>query len=138
MALPSVSSLCENLRSWLTRGTVLVAATSLWWRVDYWCKALAPWAHLSNGPQTAERTVLLDYISPVLPVSLYKAIIRHDWAAASSSIVYVALKVGIIVSTGLLVLEPTNIAETDVPFTVSKDFNSSGFDASTVTSEPFL
>jgi hypothetical protein len=82
--------------------------------------------------------VLLDYVSPALPVSLYKAVARHDWVVTSSSIVYNTLKVRIIASTNLLILEPTNLAKIGVPLTASRRFNASGFDASVVTSEPFL
>lgn len=56
----------------------------------------------------------------------------------SSSIVYVLLKLGVIVSTGLLVLEPTTLQKTGVPFLVKKSLSSSDFSVSIVQSDPFV
>ena len=63
--------------------TVLVVLVGLWRPVDYYCKALTPWAELRKGPATASKSILLDYISPVTPVSCYRAIRNKHWAVVA-------------------------------------------------------
>ncbi|MCJ1429701.1 hypothetical protein MMC29_007616 [Sticta canariensis] len=54
---------------------------------------------------------------------------RH-WAVFVSSIGLLLLQLATIFSTGLLVLEPTELTESEVPFSIRAGFNSSGFDLS--------
>lgn len=58
-------------------------------------------------------------------------------AAALSNTGYLALKLAIIASTGLLILQPTKMSADDTSFNVGESFNGTGFNASHVTNEPF-
>lgn len=59
---------------------------ALWRQVDFANKILMPWEELRTGPSSADKTLLLDYISPLLPVSLWMAIKNRHWAVALSLI----------------------------------------------------
>jgi hypothetical protein len=52
--------------------TVLTIIIALWRQVDFSNRQLTPWQELQNGPSTARRTVLLDYVSPILPTVIYR------------------------------------------------------------------
>lgn len=117
--------------------TVLVALTCLWWRVDYWCKVLTPWRRLKGDLQSAQRSVLLDYVSPLLPVSQYYAIKYHDWAPAMTNFTYTILKIATIVSTGLLISQPMTLHNDDATLTVYSDLNASRLNSSKVGNRPF-
>jgi hypothetical protein len=57
---------------------------TLWRQVDFANKILMPWEELRTGPSSADKTLLLDYISPLLPVSLWMAIRNRHWAVVMS------------------------------------------------------
>ncbi|KAI9147480.1 hypothetical protein HJFPF1_12505 [Paramyrothecium foliicola] len=77
--------------------------------VDYWNKILMPWKELQEGPATAEKTLLLDYVSPILPLGLWRAMKNRHWAVALSTFGSALILVSTVLSTGLLVLEPTSV-----------------------------
>lgn len=85
---------------------ILVCVLALWRQVDYHCKLMQPWQELSGGQVDAERSMLLDYLSPMHITSLTKAFgLRHVPVAASIA-GFMILKVIILLSTGLLILTP--------------------------------
>lgn len=43
-----------------------------------------PWEELKTGPSPADKTLLLDYISPILPVGFWIAIRNRHWAVVMS------------------------------------------------------
>ncbi|GFP58755.1 hypothetical protein TASIC1_0011012200 [Trichoderma asperellum] len=92
---------------------VLVVVGALWRQVDFANKILTPWEELKTGPSSADKTLLLDYISPILPVSLWMAIKNRHWAVVISITVF---------STGFLILEPTTLTKTDETFQLSSKF----------------
>ena len=63
---------------------MLVVVGALWRQVDFANKILMPWEELRTGPSSAEKTLLLDYISPLLPVGLWMAIRNRHWAVVMS------------------------------------------------------
>lgn len=88
MGQRQVSSLTTGLNKYgLTQlSQVLLITTALWRQVDHAVKTLMPWRELQIGPSCADHTLLLDYISPILPVSLFTAIRNRHWAVACSII----------------------------------------------------
>ena len=93
--------------SWTYAPTaVLVCVLAFWRQVDYHCKLMQPWQELSKGQVDAERSILLDYLSPMHTTSLVQAV-RHRHAPVAASISgFIILKAIILLSTGLLVLTP--------------------------------
>ena len=71
---------------------VLVSIASMWWRVDYWTKLLLPWDRLRAGPVSAQRSLLADYLSPIVPEAIYRASRTGDGAVVASGLAYMALK----------------------------------------------
>lgn len=101
-----------------------------------------PWEELKMGPSSADKTLLLDYVSPILPISLWTAIKNRHWAVVIS-IVGQLLILGTVrisffpfcrflsrllmlcqtvFSTGFLILEPTTLTKTDETFQLSSKF----------------
>lgn len=65
---------------------VLVVVGALWRQVDHHNKILMPWKELQQGPAPVHKTLLLDYISPILPTSLWAAIKNRHWAVVMSTV----------------------------------------------------
>lgn len=63
---------------------MLVVVGTLWKQVDHHSKMLMPWRELQQGPASAQKTMLLDYISPILPTALIAAIKNRHWAVVMS------------------------------------------------------
>jgi hypothetical protein len=99
-----------NHYSWTYGPTaVLVLVVAVWRQVDYYCKALAPWRALQQGGAKAADSLLLDYVSPFLPIALFRAICERHWAISATISGFILLKLITIASTGLLTLVPTKI-----------------------------
>jgi hypothetical protein len=59
---------------------VFLIINALWRQLDYLSKILMPWKELQSGPASADKTLLLDYLSPIIPVSLWVALKNKHWA----------------------------------------------------------
>ena len=88
---------------------VLVCVVALWRQVDYHCKLMQPWQELANGYVDAERSILLDYLSPIHLTSFVRAVRRRHAPVAASVAGFLILKVIILLSTGLLILTPVHL-----------------------------
>ena len=86
-----------------------MAIVALWRQVDYACRRLAPWEELAQEQTNEEKSLLLDYISPFLLTSLYRAIKFRHWSVVASLLGFMLLKVITVFSTGLLVLSSTQL-----------------------------
>jgi hypothetical protein len=86
---------------------------SLWKQVDRAMRLDAPWLEMQKGYTVAERSVLLDYISPILPSALWSAIRNRHWRVSGAILVLGLAKLAILFSTGLLVVQETLHTETD-------------------------
>jgi Protein of unknown function (DUF3433) len=118
----------SNHYSWTYGPTaILVAVASLWRQVDFWCKALAPWDELHNGDATVAKSLLLDYISPIQLTSLTRAIRNRHVSVIATILGFTLLKLITIVSTGLLVMVPSNMPIENVTFYATNFFNGSGY-----------
>jgi hypothetical protein len=114
---------------------ILVVVLSLWRQVEYHCKMLQPWQELRKGTADAERSMLLDYLSPLQVTSFVQAVrYRHPPVAASIA-GFAVLKAIVLVSTGLLVLTPVEVTEQRL-VTVAAVFDSEPF-WSTIPGAPY-
>ena len=121
------TTLGTNHYAWTYGPTaILVVVLSLWRQVEYHCKLLQPWQELRGGFAKAERSMLLDYLSPLQVTSLARAIRYRHTPVAVSIAGFTVLKAIVLVSTGLLVLTPVKIAEPQL-ITVSAAFDSQPF-----------
>lgn len=90
---------------------VLTVIMSIWNQTTYYSKILEPWKQLKLGPLGPEQTLLLDYISPILPVTLWRATRLKHIPVLVTVWTGIVLKVVTVASTGLL--SPVN---TKMPF----------------------
>lgn len=106
-------TLTTNHYAWTYGPTaILVVVLSFWRQVDFHCKAMQPWQQLFQGPASADRSMLLDYLSPIQITSFITAIRYRHVPVAASIAGFAILKLVILISTGLLVLAPVLITET--------------------------
>ncbi|KAH6972861.1 hypothetical protein BKA56DRAFT_555774 [Ilyonectria sp. MPI-CAGE-AT-0026] len=91
---------------------ILVVILSFWRRVDYYYKSLQPWRELWAGPVPADKSLLLDYITPFQGTSMIRAIKNGHYAVAATIFSFFLLKLIILVSTALFVVAPSLHAET--------------------------
>jgi Protein of unknown function (DUF3433) len=107
--------LSRNPYTWVYGPTaLLVIVTSFWRQVDYHCKALRPWSELQEGPADADRTLLLDLVSPFQLVSLFNAATKRHYSVTLTITGFLILKVVTIASTGLLDLATVAVGPIDV------------------------
>lgn len=90
--------------------SLLMVVVALWRQVDYTCRRLVPWEEL-GGQVNTQRSLLLDYISPLLLTSLFRAIKFRHWCVVTSLVGFMLLKLITIFSTGLLVLSSTHLSD---------------------------
>ena len=106
------TQLSSNHYSWTYGPTaLLVLVLSAWKQVDFNCRILAPWKHAAAGASDASHSLLLDYVSPILPSIVWSAARKRDWAVLAGSLGVGLLRLVIVFSTGLLVLSPTLLIE---------------------------
>jgi hypothetical protein len=108
-----------------------------WNKLDYHVKALIPWKLMSEKPQLADQSLLLDYISSN-PFVVLSGAIQHRHVPVIASVTGKSIIVLVTVfSTGLFVLQPTLIHQgTTVP--VLSAFDGTQFNATIVDSFPAL
>lgn len=101
-------TLSSSSLSWTYGPTAfLVIILSFWRRIDYYYKSLQPWLELRAGPASANRSVLLDYISPFQGISVMQAMKNRHYSVAATIFSFFLLKLLILISTTLFVLTPT-------------------------------
>jgi hypothetical protein len=109
---------------------------ALWSQVDYRSKQMAPWHAMSKKPQTADNSLLLDYISPFSPWAFYVALRRFHWAVAAALLGTMLVKLLYVLSTALFILQPLLVQR---PIQLSMDsFSGRKYNASLVDNTPIL
>ena len=103
---------------------ILVVILSIWRQVDYHCKLIQPWREMISTDSTPQRSLLLDYISPMQIVSLYKSLRQRHYPVVLSVAGFIVLKLVILVSTTLCVPQQTLHVEAR-PIQYTSSFNAS-------------
>ncbi|KAL1909606.1 hypothetical protein Sste5344_004452 [Sporothrix stenoceras] len=98
----------------------------------------APWLQLAKGPNSADKTLLLDYFSIIPPRDAFKAMKNGDIAVACASIIAILLKIAIIVSTGMITLTVLSNTEQTAPITLTTQFVNNGSQLATIGTIPLL
>lgn len=93
---------------------------------------------MSKGFARADKTLLLDYISPINFIAGVSALKAHHFAVALSVLGSLIIRILIIISTGLLVLQNQIIQHNFQPLKVSDKFDASSFNASSVDTRSYL
>lgn len=93
---------------------------------------------MSNGYAEANGSILLDYLSPLLFISFLTALKRRHFLVTFTIIGFVLIKVLIILSTGLLVLQNIWMGPVNVKLQTSGKFDGNGYQALHVDASPAL
>ena len=117
--------------AWVYVPTILLVFIVAGWRqVDYHTKSLVPWDELQKGPVSPQKSLLLDYVSSFQLVSLFKAFLHGHIPIVASASSFVLLKIIMIFSTGLFILLPTNVKQTNFGLLATSTFDASSFEPS--------
>jgi hypothetical protein len=108
-----------------------------WTKLDYHVKALIPWKLMSEKPQLADQSLLLDYVSSNPIVVLSGALQHRHTPVIASAIGSLIIVLVTVFSTGLFVLESTLIHE-GTTVSVLSAFDGTSFNATAVDSYPIL
>jgi hypothetical protein len=129
--------LSNNHYAWTYGPTaVLVVVMSLWRQIDYQCKMMQPWQELRDGSASADRSLLLDYLSPLNITSFARAVRCRHVPVVASIAGFTIIKAVTIFSTGLLTLTPVSVTDT-YPIALTTSFDS-GLIWDTVTTDSIL
>ena len=108
--------LSTNHYAWTYGPTaIFVVVVGLWRQTDYFCKTTQAWQDMSKGLTPAHRSMLLDYMWPLLPTTIGVAFRNRHFAVVTSTFAFLVLKIITVVSTTLLVSLPTPITR---PFAI--------------------
>jgi Protein of unknown function (DUF3433) len=82
---------------------------------------------MAQGPAIPDKSVMLDYLSPTLPSAMYRSLKNRHFVVFGTITVFIAIKIIMIVSTGLLLLE--NVLGNAIPtkLLVANEFDASKF-----------
>lgn len=116
---------------------VVTLVTALWTRVEFQAKQNAPWQAMQEKPTGASQSLLIDYISVMLPVALFKAFKNRHLAVAASITCTLLLRLVIVVSTGLFALQEVPVQKNDIEVRLDTTFSRNGIDYRTGAPNPF-
>ena len=91
---------------------------------------------MAGKPQTATKSILLDYVSPMSPVVLWKAVSNRHHPVSLVVLSSVLLTATTVFSTGLLTLQYADVTRQGVALVVRNKFNVSAFDWTSVDVRP--
>ncbi|ETN39166.1 uncharacterized protein HMPREF1541_05389 [Cyphellophora europaea CBS 101466] len=98
-----IETLTDNHYLWTYGPTALLVFVAAAWRqLDHEVKILVPWAVLKDGNAQAEKSLRLDYVSPLQIVSFAQAIGNKHFAVPASVFGFALLKGITLASTALL------------------------------------
>lgn len=126
------TTITTNHYAWTYGPTALLVIIGAGWRqVDFHCRNLAPWSRLRDGSVSAQSSLLMDYVSPILPKALATAAANHEWAVLASGMGILLLRIVIVFSTGLLVLTPTIVSKATDDAVINSMFAGTNYQVAT-------
>ncbi|KAJ5356294.1 Protein of unknown function DUF3433 [Penicillium concentricum] len=120
-----IASSIESRHYFWTYGpTAILTIVALFWsRVEFQAKQSAPWYSILHEPQDAEKSVLLDYISEMQPVSIWGALKNKHFTVAAGVTLSILLRLLVIFSTGLFSLQQVQVQKNNFPIQIHSNFN---------------
>ena len=91
---------------------------------------------MADRPQIASKSLLLDYVSSMSPIALWKAVSNKHHFVSLVIVSSALLTATTIFCTGLFILQYTDITTHDVPLAVRNKFDWSNFDWQSVDARP--
>ncbi|KAK4444039.1 hypothetical protein QBC34DRAFT_361001 [Podospora aff. communis PSN243] len=84
---------------------VLSMVAAFWGQVESQVQHSMPWLELKKGYKPADRNLLVNYVTPWSVVSLFKSLLAGHFPVSAAVMAGLLLKILIVVSTGLFVLQ---------------------------------
>lgn len=106
--------------------SVFLILDAVWYQVDYNARVIMPWFAMSKF-ESAGKSMLLDYISPISFISLYDALKYRHFLLAITMTVTSLLKLLSVFTTGFLALQLNVPIVQPVTLSVTSIFDSAGF-----------
>src|SRR6266513_1534694 len=116
---------------------VLTLLAALWGQVEFRAKQLMPWKIMSTGPAPAKDTLFLDYISPWNVVALGSSLRAFHFPVVLAIGGSLLIKLLIVVSTGLFMLQSTLLDRENATLVASNAFNGSEFNNASIDARPY-
>ena len=88
-------------------------------------------------PATSKETVFLDYIDPMNIISLWRSVKSRHWPVALTIIGGLLLKLSVVFSSGLFVLDIIHVEKPSRGLVASYDFDVSKFDINSNDGAPY-
>lgn len=110
---------------------VFVIVTVLWRQVDYASKSIQPWANMASGPQPVGDSLLLDYVTPLQFLSLWRSLKRGHFNVSASIAVFILIKVITVLSTGIFSLQTVQRFGVPTSIALNNTFTSTNFQNAT-------
>ncbi|KAF2703738.1 hypothetical protein K504DRAFT_495288 [Pleomassaria siparia CBS 279.74] len=114
---------------------VLVLLQVIWRVIDLKTKQTMPWHELARGPSSAKKTLLLEYISPMIWTNIWRSVNNEHWAVAMTILGRLLLLLMTVFATGLFSLETVLVTDIDVPLK-SNQLDTSSFSVTNVSTGP--
>jgi hypothetical protein len=83
-------------------------------------KQSMPWHELASGAASAEKTILLEYMSRTIFGNVWRSIKNRHWAVSMTIIGHLILLLMVVFATGLFTLESTLVTEQGVRFAYNR------------------
>ena len=116
---------------------IFIIVAAIWARVEFQAKQSAPWLQLREGPEVAEKNVLLDYVSNLQPLALIEAIKNHHWLPAAATSCSLLFRLLIVFSTGLFTLKSIPIPSEGIPAQLLDSLRNNNLKYDNTSYEPF-
>lgn len=110
---------------------------ALWGQVEFRTKQLMPWKIMAKGPAPAKETLFLDYISPWNVLALVSSLRAFHFPVTLATGGSLLIKLLTVVSTGLLMLQSTDVHHKSATLVASNAFNGSGFSNASIDARPY-
>ncbi|KAF9889638.1 hypothetical protein FE257_007146 [Aspergillus nanangensis] len=132
------SSAASRHYSWTYGPTaILTVVAAVWSRVEFQARQRAPWQAMHAGPTAASQSVLLDYISPLQPVALWKACKNRHFAVVAAVACSMLLRLIVVFSTGLFALQEVALQKEGVEVRLLDAFSGTNISANPQMAPPF-
>jgi hypothetical protein len=100
-------------------------------------KQSMPWHELANGPASAEKTIMLEYMSRTIFGNVWRSMKNRHWAVLMTIIGHLILLLMVVFATGLFTLESTQVTEEGVRFAYNR-FDTTATNYSNLNPSPAL
>jgi hypothetical protein len=100
-------------------------------------KQSMPWHELANGPASAEKTIMLEYMSRTIFGNVWRSMKNRHWAVLMTIIGHLILLLMVVFATGLFTLESTLVTEEGVRFAYNR-FDTTATNYSNLNPSPAL